>query len=120
MQAQQTKVAHLFFSEVGYWLKVAAQRGLEPLPQDPVQLLSQAVAAEQHAMQVVSAIMEFSEEERQASSPFAVPLHDSMRLAQQQPALWAAPFVGAVLARQRDAFKGKSGEIRANEALGTR
>ncbi len=109
LQAQQLGVGHLFFSEVAYWLGVAARRGLEELPQEPTQLLSQVVAEEQHAMQVVSAIMEFSEEERQASSPFAVPLHETMRLAQQQPTVWAAPFVGAVLARQREAFSGKNG-----------
>ncbi len=105
LQGHQVAVARIFFGEVTYWLGSAERRSLGVVSNTPEPLLRVAVGEEQHAMQVVSAVMELPEDQRQPASPYAVPLHEAMRLAQKQALAWAAPFVGVVLAHQREVFE---------------
>lgn len=110
LDAQKTAVARIFFGEALYWLMEAQKRSLGESTSSPERLLTAALDEQRHAMQIVSSVMELPATERQASSGYAASLHEAMRRAQEQPTVWAAPFVRTVLQQQEKAFHALGGD----------
>lgn len=106
LDAGQPTIARIFLTSADHTLLKATQERTLNSQSTSEQRLANLLQDQAHALQIVAAVMDLPPEDRQSSSPFAVPLHDAMRRSQGRYESQIAPLVASVLQTQKRAFKG--------------